>query len=205
MRGDRVWRSCTLNIGGGGSGNFLDAIHIEFAVYAELTGTSTTLGEGLTTGLPAITLSGKLDAPVTFNVADNGTGTATPGVDYMLASNTITIPAGNYSGETFNLPITVLNDGLVEGNETIVLSISNPSNPEVLIADIQCTGTPDTIATHTISDVPAADLELAYTIDNASPQAGDTVNLTVNVTNANPAGGHSATGIGHDHDPGRQL
>ncbi|MCU0377959.1 MAG: gliding motility-associated C-terminal domain-containing protein [Bacteroidales bacterium] len=60
---------------------------------------------------------------VTFSYAVTG-GTATGGIDYILAPGTVTIPSGSLTG-TFNL--TVINDALVEPNETVIIGLSNPS------------------------------------------------------------------------------
>lgn len=54
-------------------------------------------------------------------------GNATSGLDYLLSSNTITFPANTSSTINYSLPIT--DDNLVEGTETIVLRLTNPSNP----------------------------------------------------------------------------
>ncbi|MEL6132938.1 MAG: PKD domain-containing protein, partial [Bacteroidota bacterium] len=45
-------------------------------------------------------------------------GTATPGLDYVPISNSITIPAGTTSGI---IPVAILNDNIPEGTETIEL------------------------------------------------------------------------------------
>ncbi|MCD6366177.1 MAG: T9SS type A sorting domain-containing protein, partial [Bacteroidales bacterium] len=63
--------------------------------------------------------------PTTVDYSVTG-GTATGGgIDYTLISGTVTIPAGSSSG-TFN--ITINDDALYESNETIIVSLSNPTN-----------------------------------------------------------------------------
>mgnify|MGYP000212260369 CR=1 FL=1 len=65
--------------------------------------------------------SGGNDTPleVVFTVG----GTATPGVDYDPLPTTVTIPAGsNY----IEIPVNVFIDNIVEGQETIVITLSNP-------------------------------------------------------------------------------
>ncbi len=60
---------------------------------------------------------------ISFDYAATG-GTATSGVDYILAPGTVTIPTGSVTG-SFN--ITVINDALVEPSETIIAGLTNPS------------------------------------------------------------------------------
>ena len=59
-----------------------------------------------------------VDEEVTFTIS----GTATPGVDYAPIVGPIIIPAGQTS---ILIPINVFADGILEGNETIILSLSN--------------------------------------------------------------------------------
>jgi len=51
-------------------------------------------------------------------------GTATAGADYTTASGTLTWAAGNTNSQTFSIPL--LDDSLVEGDETVILTLSNP-------------------------------------------------------------------------------
>ena len=67
-------------------------------------------------------------------------GTATGGgVDYTLEPNTLTFNPGQ---TTKTIPVTVVNDGLPEGNETIVIALLNPVHARLGIAQY----------THTIVD-----------------------------------------------------
>lgn len=51
-------------------------------------------------------------------------GTATIGSDYELINGKVTIPSGQYSEI---LPLTVTDDQIVEGNETIIINLQNPT------------------------------------------------------------------------------
>jgi streptogramin lyase len=65
-------------------------------------------------------------APLTFDLTDAGTGTATPGSDYVPIPTgaKITVAPGATTG-TFMVP--VMDDSLLEGPETVVAKIANPN------------------------------------------------------------------------------
>ena len=72
-----------------------------------------------------VDLSSSHSADVTVNFSVTGTATGS-GTDYTLANGTLTIPAGNTSG---NITIaSIVDDALDEDNETVILSLSSPSN-----------------------------------------------------------------------------
>ena len=73
------------------------------------------------------------DVDVDFTTLEN---TATKDVDYQHTSGTLTIPAGSLSG---TIPVTLIHDGLAEGDETYFVNLSNPVN--ATIADAQGEGT----------------------------------------------------------------
>jgi hypothetical protein len=56
-------------------------------------------------------------------------GSASASSDYMAASGTLTIPAGQTSSEII---ITVIGDDTYESNETMNIELNNPSSPAVL-------------------------------------------------------------------------
>jgi hypothetical protein len=53
-------------------------------------------------------------------------GTATNTSDYTLASTTVTFPPNSTTNVT--IPVNIVNDALTEGDETIVLTLTNPTN-----------------------------------------------------------------------------
>ncbi len=66
----------------------------------------------------------RLDQAITpLTVAFAVGGTATPGVDYVALPSSVTIPAGQ---DKLVLPVTILNEGVLEGDETIEITLSNP-------------------------------------------------------------------------------
>ncbi|MCB0610677.1 MAG: choice-of-anchor L domain-containing protein, partial [Lewinella sp.] len=66
----------------------------------------------------------RLDQAITpLTVAFSVGGTATPGVDYVALPSSVTIPAGQ---DKLVLPVTILNEGVLEGDETIEITLVNP-------------------------------------------------------------------------------
>jgi len=74
--------------------------------------------EGCTSATVTFTLENTVAQPTVINYTVGGT--ATNGVDYNQIPNTVTIPA-NQSSTSFT--VTPVNDGLVEGIETIIISV----------------------------------------------------------------------------------
>ncbi|MFO8037265.1 MAG: Calx-beta domain-containing protein [Anaerolineales bacterium] len=85
------------------------------------------------------------DVTVPFSI----TGTATEGTDYTITSSPVIIPAGSQSATIY---ITLINDGIEEGSETLVLGLDTPTN---------ATKGPQDIHTVTIVDPPKVSFSLA--------------------------------------------
>lgn len=88
--------------------------------------TDATAAEGETptnTGTFTITRSG--DTTTALTVAYTLGGTAINGVDYSELSGTVEIPAGQTSA---TITITPLDDSLIEGDETVVLTLANAAD-----------------------------------------------------------------------------
>ena len=118
-----------------------------------------------------VTLSAASGQQVTVDYADASTGTATSGTDYTaITAGTLTFPAGTTS-QTFNVAVT--GDTDVEGSETVVVSLRNPSNATV--SSTASTGT------GTITDNDGAP---SLSIDSPRVTEGDTgeKNLTFTAT-----------------------
>src|SRR5205823_1630231 len=81
--------------------------------------------ESTTAVLVPVSLSTASSKSVTVNYAVTGGTASGSGVDYTLASGTLTFAPGV---TTQNISMTVVNDALDEFDETIQITLSNPSN-----------------------------------------------------------------------------
>jgi hypothetical protein len=72
-----------------------------------------------------VTIANPSAVATTVDISVTG-GTATNGVDYTFTPSTLTFPASS----TAPIPVTIniVNDAIVEGNETIIFTLSNPTN-----------------------------------------------------------------------------
>jgi uncharacterized repeat protein (TIGR01451 family) len=104
-------------------------------------------------------------------------GSATNGTDYNLITGSVTIPANQTTATVTIVPIV---DALVEGAETVILTVTpTPASYAV--------GTPAT-AMVTIADAQsAADIQVTNVVNNATPSVGQQVIFTVTATNLGPA------------------
>ncbi len=113
-----------------------------------------------------VTLSEPFDQPVTvdFSTVD---GSATAADDYVAISGTLTIPPHEPSGV---ISVSVVGDGVYEPDETLLLSLSNPTNAE--IGDFQAVGT-------IINDDPIPTIAAVAPVETLSPT---TPSLAIPVT-----------------------
>ena len=95
---------------------------------------------GSTTLTFTATLSAASGRQVTVDWAEGTGGTATSGTDYTaITGGTLTFAAGTTS-QTFNVSVT--GDALDEANETVVVTLSSPTNATIATASGTGTITP---------------------------------------------------------------
>jgi len=84
------------------------------------------VGEGGGTAPITVTRSGgtSSQASVDYAASDGGATSTPPNPDYSATGGTLSFGLGETT-KTFTIPIT--DDAIVEGNETIVLTLSNPA------------------------------------------------------------------------------
>lgn len=151
-----------------------------------------------TNGVLTVTQSAvsSTDTNVTYTISG---GTATQGDDFT-ATGTVTIPADDLSA---NFLLTVLEDALVEGAETVEITLSGTSNPSITLDAVDS-------AINTISD----DDEVVVSINDLTPiDEGDagitTLTFTVSLDQADPVNettvSYTITGGNEDGNNGNVL
>ncbi|WP_226468263.1 DUF11 domain-containing protein [Luteimonas panaciterrae] len=170
--------------GGISVGNFLDDIQITLQPYIEFSSSTYQTVEGATINVPVLQVTGTVPTGgITVPIVI--TGTATLGQDYTTASGTntinVTIPAGVYDSNTFNLTMSSLQDTVIENNETLVLTIQ-PSTGYVLTSTVTCGGTANNNVTWTLLD-DDVDLRASKSVSNATPAGGVATTFTVTFEN----------------------
>lgn len=161
----------------------------------QFTTTSSSASEAASSSNIAVSLANTSAATITVDYAVTG-GTATgSGTDYTLASGTLTFNPGN---TTKNITISVNNDTIDEFDETVIITLSNPSNATL--------GT-NTSHTFTINDndtMPSVAFSLSSS--NAS-EATTSATIAVALSSASgksitvdyAVSGGTATGSGTDY------
>lgn len=118
-----------------------DPTHIE-SVYASIEASLSLASEPATNGEFTITLSKSISSSV--DISFTISGTATNGTDYEIIQNKITILANRTIA---TIPIKIINDTTIEGDETIIITLTTTNNENVLIGSSKT-------ATINISDKP---------------------------------------------------
>jgi hypothetical protein len=159
--------------------------------------------EGYSSGIFSFTTPSPVTTPLTINYTIGGT--ATNGTDYAFIGNSVTIPTGSDSAAVVINPFM---DGLVEGTETVSLSIPTTCSMAVFtlnIVDIVslqaiatgamtiCTGDSATLSVTAIGGIPPYSYNWSNsggTGDSATFSPAITTTYTVTVTDDS---GQSAT------------
>jgi subtilisin-like proprotein convertase family protein len=132
--------------------------------------------------------TGDTTHPLTVNYAIAGSATNT--IDYTELTGSITIPAGS---DRITLPLSAIDDGEVEGTETVVLTLVADNNytigtqnaDTVAIADNDLPNAPPTLTPQTATQTYIEDTPLNL-IDwvVSDPDAGDTITVELQLDSA---------------------
>ena len=164
---------------------------------ATVAATDAAAGEPANNGIFTVTLS---QAPST-NVSVNFTvsGTATEGADYVAISTAVTVSAG---ATTATIPITVIDDLLGEGDETVTITLTGglnyfvgvPNSATVNIADNEPVATivatdatlsepaDNGLLTVTLSSAPPTNLVVDFTVSGTATEGEDYATIGTSVT-----------------------
>ncbi|MBT2746947.1 MULTISPECIES: DUF11 domain-containing protein [unclassified Lysobacter] len=175
--------------GGISLGNFLDEIQITLRPYIEFDAANYSTREGQTATLPRLRVIGTVPSGgIVVPVRITG-GTAALGSDFSVTSGSgnivnVSIPAGSYDNTSFDLPISVIDDAVIENNETVQFTAQPSANDYTLTSTTSCASgsAGQTTATLTIVDNDV-DLQAAKQVDNAAPAPGGNVQFTVTYRN----------------------
>lgn len=125
--------------------------------------------ESLPTKNIVVTMSGPSSSAATVDYAVTGGTASGAGVDFTLANGTLTFAAGE---TTKNITLAIVNDTVAEGDETVVMTLSNVSIGYSL-------GT--SVHTHTIvDDEGPPTVQFAAAVSNANENVGSqTISVTL--------------------------
>jgi uncharacterized repeat protein (TIGR01451 family) len=161
-------------------GNLIDNINFEVRPLVEFTSATYTVPEqGGGSISPKIKVVGVVRANMT--VGFTITGSAASGTDFNVA--TLAVPAGDYGeGQEFDVPITLIDDSIIENNETIALTLVPDPASYTISSTNTCgaMGVAASIVTIVDNDV---DLRSTKSVSNAAPAVGESFTYTVKFEN----------------------
>lgn len=195
--------------GGPGAGNLLDEIVVILRPYVEFfPATASTVENQGASGVPALRVTGIIETAFDVQVAITG-GTAVLGTDFSApgAAFSISIPAGDYgAGQDFPLPLSAIDNTVVEDNRTVTLGIVENPDDYVVGSTTTCGAAANATMTWTIVDNDV-DLATAKTVSDATPGLGEPFQYTVTYANntarptVDPTDAHDATAAIADVPP----
>ncbi len=159
------------------AGNFLDNIQITgLKAYPSFDPAGYSVVESNPNPSPLLLINGEITIPSTVSVRIVG-GAAVDGIDYTINPMLIQVPPGLYDGTAATgivIPLNLIDDQMVESNETIVLEIDQVAGDLLLLNDackpvtIQTTFTilDDDCPAYTIQACTGTPVSLSFTHNN---------------------------------------
>jgi uncharacterized repeat protein (TIGR01451 family) len=161
----------------GSLGNFIDNFVVTLKPFIEFSAPTTSAREANTSFRPRIKIAGTVPpGGMTVQLQVNSASTAALGTDFTTpggaSSFSFTVPAGTYDGVSastyVNVPITLIDNNLIQDNRTIVLSLlASPTSDYSVASLTTCGGTAVANATHIIID-DDVDVSTAKTVSTGS-------------------------------------
>ncbi len=133
----------------------------------QFTSTAASGDEATTSVSLPISISTATSQNVSVNYAVTGGTASGSGTDYTLASGTATVTAGN---TTTTIPVTIVNDQIDEDDETIIVTLSSPTNGTL--------GS-NVIYTYTITDNDTAGRSITPSTSINATEGGATATYTI--------------------------
>lgn len=167
----------------GSVGNFLDDVQFTLKPFMEFSSATVSVPESAGTANFQLRVAGIVSAATAVPFTITGTATG-GGVDYTLA-NSFTVPAGDYgAGTAINVPITLVNDSVPEGTETVIITLNDPGAGASyrLGSTVACGGTAIGIVTLSITDD-----DVSVTLNKTLVPASDSGKFNLSVTGGTPA------------------
>ncbi|QDV68641.1 Serine-aspartate repeat-containing protein D precursor [Rosistilla carotiformis] len=151
--------------------------NFQFQADVEFSAAAASDLEATGSNLPKLLVDGVISEDQTIDVTITG-GSADVGDDFTLTTS-VTIPAGTYDGtldSAIDVPIIITDESIVELDETIELTLANPS-AGLRIEDADGDSTIQGTHTYTITNDDAA----SFTIEAVTVNEGDTATFTVSL------------------------
>ncbi|WP_408038953.1 beta strand repeat-containing protein, partial [Tenacibaculum amylolyticum] len=172
----------------GSLGNTLDGVAITLDPIVELSASTYNIAEN-SSDTPKLRVNGTVGTAQTVTLQIDG-GTATSPGDYSLTT-TVNVPAGAYSlADEIDILLTLVNDGIVEPDETVEISILSVSS-SLIQADANGDGTNQNSTIVTITNDDTSVSIAATDAVKAEGNAGNTA-FTFDVTRTGVTSGASS-------------
>jgi YD repeat-containing protein len=135
-----------------------------------------------------LTTAAPLGCPVAVSYQTHN-GTAKAGQDYTAASGTVTFPAGSVNGATQTIAVSLLDDLVYEGAETVAVTLATPIGADLGAASSHTLTLAENeavpslaVADATVAEGPAATATFAVTLSQVCSQAVSVAYATANGT-----------------------
>jgi Autotransporter beta-domain/Calx-beta domain len=163
--------AATSNVAITASGSATNTLADDDASAATIANTTDGNEAGLVAGITTVSLSNPSATPTTVSYIVSGS--ATSGTDYTALSGTVIVPANTL---TATITIPVLQDSIVEGPETVIVSLTAATSNVAITASGS--------TTNTIADDDVAVVTIVNAVNGAEPATNGTLTVTQSAVSA---------------------